>query len=54
MSKEVQKLYLMTKKNNDELTIVLPTKIEKYIVFLDSLKKQDYNDYIIYLADGVQ
>ncbi len=37
-----------------ELTIVLPTKnSEKYIVyFLDSLKKQDYNDYIIYLADG--
>ena len=37
-----------------ELTIVLPTKnSEKYIVyFLNSLKKQDYNDYIIYLADG--
>ena len=37
-----------------ELTIVLPTKnSEKYIsYFLESVKKQDFNDYVIYLADG--
>lgn len=37
-----------------ELTIVLPTKnSEKYIsYFLESLKNQDYNNYIVYLADG--
>ena len=41
-------------KNIKKLTIILPTKnSEKYInFFLDSLKEQDFQDFIIYLADS--
>ena len=40
--------------NIKKLTVILPTKnSEKYIkIFLNSLKEQDFQDFILYLADG--
>ena len=41
-------------KNMKKLTVILPTKnSEKYIkIFLNSLKEQDFQDFILYLADN--